>query len=102
MAKRTYPSLQAEDAFAITPSDTLLIPNDPNNSTNQYPWCYVLNNSAGATVKVQTVQGTTVTVWVNQGEVIGGDLPLMVKQVFNTIPSPPVSLTALIPFGGSF
>ena len=102
MAKKALPSLQTADAFAITPSDTLLLVDDPNNTTNQYSFCYVLNNSAGATVKVQTIEGSTVTVYVAQGETVGGKVPLMIKQIFATSPTPPASLTALIPFGGSF
>lgn len=101
MAKKALPSLQASDAFAITPSDTLDIKADPNN-TNAYGFCYVHNPSASATVKVDTVEGTTVTMYAVQGQVLGGQIPVQVRRVYNTTPTPPANLIALIGYGGMY
>ena len=102
MAKKAIPSLQASDAFAITPSDTLDVKSDPNNATNLYAFCYVHNPSAGATVRVDTVEGTTVTMYVAQGQILGDQLPLQVRRIYNTTPTPPANLIALIGYGGMF
>lgn len=102
MAKRAIQSLQASDAFAITPSDTLDVKADPNNTTYKYEFCYVHNPAAGGTVRVDTVEGTTVTMYVGQGQILGNTIPLQVRRIYNTTPTPPAGLIALIGYGGMF
>lgn len=95
MAKRAIVGgVTFEDAFAITPSDTLDIVSDAGN-VQGYTHCYVMNVAAGATVRVipaGSITDTPVTVYIPQG----GILPLAVKRVFNTTPTPPAGLIALV------
>ncbi len=94
MAKKlnqVYNSLQADDAFPITPSDTVNIVGDVGN-TKGYEFVFVKNNtSAGGSVKVTTVHDTEITVYINSGAVE----PLAVKRVWAT-PAPPASLLGYI------
>jgi hypothetical protein len=71
--------LQADDAFAITPSDATLIVADAGN-TRGYDCCYVHVAGASGNVVVVTKCGTQVTVYGIQGTTI----PLLVKQVLST------------------
>lgn len=83
-----------EDAFAITPSDTVDIVGDAGN-VEGYTHCYVMNVAAGATVRVLpagSISGTPVTVYIPQGEVC----PLAVRRVYNTTPTPPAGLIGLV------
>ena len=90
MAKKlnqVYNSLQADDAFLITPSDSANIVSDTGN-TKSYEFCFVKNSTAaGGLVKVTTVHDTDVTVYINSGAVE----PLAVKRVWAT-PAPPATL----------
>lgn len=99
MAKKAQPSLQANDHFQITPSDTLEVKDDPNNTTNLYTFGYVHNaGSSGAQIRVRSVDGTIGLAYVNAGQT---DC-LMVKQIFATSPTPPSDLYLRIGRGGSF
>lgn len=69
MAKVAKQSLQASDAFAITPSNTLDIASDPGNATNFYTFCYVHCAGTAGLVKIDTVDGGTVSMYCNQGEI---------------------------------
>jgi hypothetical protein len=83
-----------EDAFAITPSDTVNIVGDAGN-VQAYTHCYVMNVAAGATVRVipaGSITDTPVTIYIPQG----GVSPLAVKRVFNTTPTPPAGLIGLV------
>lgn len=83
-----------EDAFAITPSDTVDIVSDAGN-VQGYTHCYVMNVAAGATVRVLpagNITGTAVTVYIPQG----GVCPLAVRRVYNTTPTPPAGLIGLV------
>ena len=83
--------LQATDAFAITPSNSLNISADPAN-TKEYPFCLVHVAGTSGTVAVITADGSTVTVYGIQGYTI----PLAVKRVLVT----GTSATNLIAFVG--
>lgn len=97
MAKRAIVGgVTFEDAFAITPSDTLDIVSDAGN-VEGYTHCYVMNVAAGATVRVipaGSITGTAVTVYIPQG----GVCPLAVRRVFNTTPTPPAGMIGLVNF----
>lgn len=97
MAKRAIVGdVTFEDAFAITPSDTVNIVADAGN-VQGYPHCYLMNVAAGATVRVipaGSITGTAVTVYIPQG----GICPLAVSRVFNTTPTPPAGLVGLVNF----
>jgi len=83
-----------EDAFAITPSDTVNIVSDAGN-VQGYTHCYPMNVSAGATVRVipaGSITDTPVTIFIPQG----GISPLAVKRVFNTTPTPPAGLIGMV------
>jgi hypothetical protein len=83
-----------EDAFAITPSDTLNVVSHAGNIQG-YTHCYLLNVAAGATVRVipaGSITDTAVTIYIPQG----GVSPLAVKRVFNTTPTPPAGLIGLV------
>jgi hypothetical protein len=94
MAKKlnqVYNSLQADDAFVITPSDSLNIVEDAAN-TQDYEFVFVKNNTnAGGLVKVTTVHGTEITIYINSGAVE----PLAVKRVWAN-PAPPASLVGYV------
>lgn len=95
MAKRAIVGgVTFEDAFAITPSDTLDIVSDAGN-VDGYTHCYVMNVAAGATVRVMpagSITATPVTVYIPQG----GVCPLAVRRVYNTTPTPPAGLIGLV------
>lgn len=84
MATKTnqvFPSLQADDGFVLTPSDSLNVVSDPNNSIQLYQFVYVKNNSATAgSVKVTTVHGTDLTLYINAGAIE----PIAVRRVWST------------------
>lgn len=79
MSKQSFPSLQADDAFNITVSDTVNISGDANN-TKGYKFCFVHNKGVGGLVKVTTVNGTDITVYINQG----ATCELAVSRVWST------------------
>lgn len=82
----------AQDAFTITPSDTLNIAVDANN-TKGYKHCFVHNPSTGATVRVLPADSdVAVTIYIAQG----ATSDLAVKRVYNTTPAPPAGLVAYI------
>lgn len=95
MAKRAIVGdVTFEDAFAITPSDTVNIVSDAGN-VQGYTHCYPMNVAAGATVRVLpagTITDTPVTIYIPQG----GVSPLAVKRVYNTTPTPPAGLVGLV------
>lgn len=84
-----------EDAFPITPSDTVNIVDDAGN-TQDYPHCYVMNVAAGATVRVLPAGApddqTPVTIYIPQG----GVSALAVKRVYATTPTAPAGLVGLV------
>jgi hypothetical protein len=81
-----------QDAFAITPSDTLGISVDAAN-TKGYKHCYVHNPAAGGTVRVLPADSdVAVTIYIPQG----ATSELAVKQVFLTTPTPPTGIIAYI------
>lgn len=96
MAAQTISAGQAQDAFIITPSDTVDIVADPNN-LKLYKTVFVHNPSAGATVRVLPADGgkdnnTPVTIYIAQGDVF----PMAVRRVYNTSPTPPAGLIGLV------
>jgi hypothetical protein len=89
--RQVYPSLQADSAFVITPSNTEKIAADAGNTMGA-TFCYIKNNAASGSCKVMTARGETVTIYLLQGVVE----PLAVQQVFATSPTPPNDLVAYI------
>lgn len=79
--KKYPPFLQATDAFAVTPSDTLALAADPNNTSYQYPIACIYVGGAG-NLKCVTADGSTVTF---TGLLAGTFVPVLVKQVFATL-----------------
>ncbi len=99
MPNKAIPSLITSDAFVIQPSDTVKIKDDSNNLSD-YNYCYVYNPTTAGTVKVLPAGGTVaVTMYAVQGQVLGGNTPILVQQVFNTTPTPPTGLIGLVPRG---
>lgn len=94
MAKKlnqVYNSLQADDAFTITPNDSDNIVSDAGN-TKGYEFCFVKNNTnAGGSVKVTTVHDIDITIYINSGAIE----PLAVKRVWAT-PAPPENLLGYV------
>lgn len=88
-----FPALQAAFAFAITPSDTDDIKDDAANDDDVNS-VFVHNPSAGGSVRVlpagMSGDANAVTVYIPQG----GTLPLAVRRVYNTTPTPPTGLIA--------
>ncbi len=80
----------ARDGFAITRSDTVDVVGDSAN-TKLYKSVLVHNRSAGGDVKVTTVDGTDLTVFIAQGDVF----PLAVRRVWLT-GTTPTALVGLI------
>lgn len=85
-----------QDAFDITPSDTVDVVGDANN-LKLYKAVYVHNIAAGATVRVLPADGgkdnaTPVTIYIPQG----GTSSIAVRRVYNTTPTPPAGLVAFI------
>lgn len=94
-AKQTS-SLQTDDHFPITPSDTLDIKDDGGN-TNGYDWCYVHNaGSTGGQLRVAAVGGGIAKMYLNPGQT--GELK--VKRVYATNPAPPSDLVGRVGFKG--
>ncbi len=89
---QVLPALVWDDAFVLTPSDTLDVSADPNNTADNYSWVYVKNSTnAGGSVKVTTVHGKDVTVFIPAG----GVETLAVKRVWST-PTPPATLLGYV------
>lgn len=85
------PSLQGSSMFTATPSDTLFVSSDPNN-TNQFGYVYLHNTAAGATVRVLAVDDSVAqTIYIPQG----GIFPVMVKKIFATSPVAPAGLICI-------
>lgn len=91
MAKLAQMSLQASDAFALTPNDDNDITADAGN-TEGYKFCYIHVAGNSGAIKVTTVDGTDVTVYGIQGTT----LPLLVRRVWAT----GTAATSLIAFIG--
>lgn len=89
-----FPSLQATQAFVITPSDTVNIKDDTNN-TEDYPFVFLHNIDTGATCRVlpagQTGAEVPITIFLPQG----ATFPLAVRRVFLTSPAPPSGLIGM-------
>lgn len=83
MSQQSLNVLQGHDGFPITRSDSTDIVADPGN-TRLYKHCLVHNRGAGGDVKVTTVQGTDLTVYIAQGDIF----PLAVKRVWLTGTTP--------------
>lgn len=81
----------ASDGFNLTPSDTVNVVDDVGN-TKKYNYCFIHNKGLSGLMRVNTLKGTTLTIYVNQGDV----LPLLVTRVFATSPTPPSPLIGLI------
>jgi hypothetical protein len=103
MAKKAQPSLQASDAFVITPSDSGSIVDDPAN-TNSYTFCYPHNYGTGGVVFVTPVDAPDLTtsydvpIYLAQGQTSD----LMVRKIWATGLGAGVTLTAKITRGGSY
>lgn len=82
--------LQGDDAFVITKSDSVDISGDANN-TKGYKHCLVHNLDAGGNVKVTTINGTDITVYIAQGDVF----PLEVRRIWST-GTAPINLVAIV------
>ncbi len=67
---------QAQDGFAITPSDTLTLLQDSGN-TKGYSIAFVHAQAGSGNVSVITADGTQLLVYILQGAVF----PLAVRQV---------------------
>jgi hypothetical protein len=91
MALKQVQTLFYTDGFPITASDTVDVSGDANN-TKGYTFVYLQNVAAGATCRVMTVDGTTLTIYLPQGQIV----PLAVKRVFATTPTPPAGLIGLV------
>ena len=96
MANNITPG-SAQDAFLITPSDTVDVKLDANN-LKLYPTVYVHNATAtGGQVRVLPADGgkdnnTPVTVYIPAG----ATCELAVRRIYATSPAPPATLTAFI------
>jgi hypothetical protein len=92
MAKSSvFPALQASNAFAITPSDTVDIVSDAGNTEGAsfvFLHCTGVSGTARVLPAGQTGTPTPVTVYLTQGQV----LPLAVKRLYNTGPTPPTCI----------
>ena len=75
-----YPKLQAGRAAAVTPSDTVNIPNVATEDGSGNNGCVLYVGGAG-TLKVTTVGGDEVTF---VGVTAGSFIPVQVLQVFAT------------------
>ena len=101
--KKAQPSLQAGDAFIVTPSDTGNITNDLGN-VNGYKFIYIHNYGTSGVVYVTPADAPDYTttydvpVYIAQGAVA----PLMVSKVWATGLGGGVTLTAFVGRGGSF
>jgi hypothetical protein len=93
MAKgQTIPHGKAQDAFAITPSDTLNIVADAGN-VQLYAHCFVHNVATGAPVRVLPADSDVpVTIFIAQG----ATSDLAVKRVYASTPTAPVGLIGII------
>jgi hypothetical protein len=102
MAKRAIPSLQASDAFEITPDDAGNITDDAAN-VNDYTFVYVHCSGTAGLVYVTPVDApddtTTydVPIYLAQGQTSS----LMVKKVWST-GTTATGLVAFVGRGGSF
>ena len=90
MAAQSLNVIQGHDGFVITKSDSLDIVSDGNN-THGYTFCLVHNLDAGGNVKVTTVNGTDLTVYIAQGDIF----PLAVKRVWSS-GTTPTNLVAIV------
>jgi hypothetical protein len=100
MAKLALPSLQASDAFTVTPSDSGDITNDAGN-TNLYEFVYLHNYGTSGTVRVTLVDmplNTYVTIYIPQGTTA----PDLIKKVWATSLGAGVTLTAKVGRGTKF
>lgn len=104
MAKKSQPSLQASDAFVVTPSDTGSILTDPGNATNLYTFVYLHNYGTSGVVFVSPADApdTTTTYDVPIYLAQGATSPIMVRKVWATGLGAGVTLTAFVGRGGSF
>jgi hypothetical protein len=89
-----FPGIQAAFAFAVTPSDTVDVISDAAN-VDAVPAVFLHNPAAGGTVRVlpagmNTTDHDPVTVYIAQG----ATLPLAVRRIYNTTPTPPTGLIA--------
>lgn len=78
-AVQSFPVIQACDGFDITPHDTQTVDQHAGN-TEGYKHCFVHNKGAGALVKVTTLSGKDLTIYINQG----AESPMAVVRVFST------------------
>ena len=93
MANQIIPQGSAQDAFAITASDSVNVVGDVAN-TKFYTSCFVHNPGTSGVVKVTPVDmadGSGVTIWISQG----ATSDIAVKRVWAT-PAPPAGLIAMI------
>lgn len=103
MNKKAQASLQASDAFTVTPSDTGDITNDAGN-VNGYTFVYLHNYGTSGSLLVTPANedpsnsALRVTVYIPQG----GTLPLQVRKVWAASLGAGVTLTAFAGTGGSF
>ena len=78
-AVQSFPALQADDGFNLTPHDTQTVDQHAGN-TQLYKYCFVHNKGAGGLVKVTTLRGTDITIYINQGQTS----EMAVRRVFST------------------
>jgi hypothetical protein len=102
MAKQAKQSLQATDAFPITPSDSGDITGDAGN-VNDYPIVYVHCTGTAGLVYVTPADAPdlTTTYDVPIYLALGQVSPLVVKKVWSTNTTA-TGLVALVGRGGSF
>lgn len=90
MPAQSLQLLQGDDAFVITKSDANDITSDANN-TKGYTSCFVHNRDASGDIKVRTLNGVDITVYIPQGQVF----PLAVKRIWST-GTTPTNLVAIV------
>lgn len=103
MAKKAQASLQASDAFIVTPSDSGDITGDAGN-VNDYTFVYLHNYGTSGIVYVTPVDAPDLTTTYDVPIYLaaGQTSSLMVKKVWATGLGAGVTLTAFVGRGGSF
>lgn len=97
MAKLAIPSLQASDAFIVTPSDSGDIRDDAGN-VNDYPIVYLHNYGTSGVVYVTPADAPDLTTTYDVPVYIaqGATAALIVKKVWSTGIGAGVTLTAFV------
>jgi len=93
-------SPQSSAGFAITPNDSADISADAAAIALGMSFCYVHIAGTSGLVKVDTVDGSTISLYGTQGTILGTTLPLKVRRVYatGTAATSLVALKGKIPF----